>query len=303
MKAAIYSHLADIKKHYDQGGNVIQYIRQLENRHTNSPESILISYDMQAGSYVEFVRSKPEINESYTSELARILDELGTEGSLLEAGVGEATTLANMTGKLLHKPAFVGGFDISWSRIRYAKAFAKHKQLEEALLFTGDLFRIPLTDNSIDIVYTSHSIEPNGGREEEALRELYRVARRYLVLLEPAYELAGAEARQRMEQHGYVRGLKQTAENLGYKIQAYHLFEGYSNPLNPTGVMVIAKEPDASGSGFELACPLSRKPLELQDDCYFCPESILAYPIVGGIPCLLPENSILASKFTENIQL
>jgi len=303
MKAPIFSHLAEIKKHFDKGGNVIQYIRQLENRNTNSPEAIQISYDMQAGSYIEFIRNKPEINDTYTTCLAEILDKLGTSGSLLEAGVGEATTLANTIGKLKNKPTSAGGFDISWSRIKYAQAFARHRNFDSLRLFTGDLFHIPMMDNSVDIVYTSHSIEPNGGREEEALKELYRIARRYLVLLEPAYELASPEAKQRMDMHGYVKGLKQTAEMLGYQIESYSLFEGNSNPLNPTGVMIIAKDPGSVGGNFDLACPLSRRRLELQDDCYYCPESILAYPIIGGIPCLLPENAVLASKFSENILL
>lgn len=48
-------------------------------------------------------------------------------------------------------------------------------------------------------------------REEEAIRELMRVARRAVVLVEPIYELANSEAQARMHTHGYVRGLKETA--------------------------------------------------------------------------------------------
>jgi ubiquinone/menaquinone biosynthesis C-methylase UbiE len=42
---------------------------------------------------------------------------------------------------------------------------------------TGNIFSLPFLHNSIDIVYTSHSIEPNGGKENLLLKELYRVAR------------------------------------------------------------------------------------------------------------------------------
>ena len=54
---------------------------------------------------------------------------------------------------------------------------------------------------------TIHPIEPNRGREEAILSELLRVARRALVMIEPSYETASAEARARMERLGYVRGL------------------------------------------------------------------------------------------------
>ena len=77
------------------------------------------------------------------------------------------------------------------------------------------MFNLPLLDNSIDIVYTSHSMEPNGGHEEELLAELYRVTNNYLILLEPAYEFASEEARARMRKHGYVTNLYETAKRLG----------------------------------------------------------------------------------------
>ena len=77
---------------------------------------------------------------------------------------------------------------------------------ENVKLFTGDLDRIPLASDSVDVVLTIHAVEPNQGREEAILSELLRVARKHLVMIEPSYELASAEARERMDRLGYVRG-------------------------------------------------------------------------------------------------
>ena len=54
-------------------------------------------------------------------------------------------------------------------------------------------------------------MEPNGGREKEALLELSRIARKYLVLIEPAYEYASEKGKERMDLHGYVKNLPDVA--------------------------------------------------------------------------------------------
>ena len=293
--------LQKIKEMYDRGENVIDYIKGKENQIENSTEAITISYDLQAGSYTEGDKKNPEIKQQYTQALAKVINLLGDYSSIMEAGVGEATTLANLIPKLTINPQKIFGFDLSWSRVKYAQAYCKSKSLSNPFLFVGDLFNVPIQDNAIDIVYTLHSIEPNGGREEEALIELYRVANKYLVLLEPAYELAGEEARKRMDRLGDVKGLSATAKKLGFEVVEHRLFDYSVNPLNPTGLTIIKKNLEKSLINIPLACPVTKKELTPIRGSYYCQESMLAYPIIDEIPCLQERNAIVATHYAKSI--
>ena len=293
-----YKFLTDIKAQYEQGNNVIAYLKELDNSTTNSLEDILISYDLQAGSYVEGYRKNTSMKDAYAQAIVDVLTGLGTFTSILEAGVGEATTLGRVIAQYPKKIDHVLGFDLSWSRVYYAQEFMREQGIDHASLFTGNLFQMPLADNSVDVVYTSHSVEPNGGRETEALQELYRVANRYVVLLEPSYELASDEARSRMLHHGYVTNLVASARELDYTIIEHRLFSMSINPLNPTGLLIIEKNgPDAPSAEPFLACPHTKARLTPFADSLFAEESLLAYPKIQGVPCLLPQNAILAAHF------
>ena len=160
---------------YMSGGNVMAHARELSQKQGfaghNQRLSILIAYDLQAGAYVERARANPNEKLCLAREIADlIIPVLPKGGSLLEVGVGEATTLAGVLTELLEKGARVFGFDISWSRIKVENGWLR-EQSQAAELFVGNLFNIPLADNSIDVVYSAHSLEPNGGREEEAIAE------------------------------------------------------------------------------------------------------------------------------------
>ncbi len=222
---------------------------------------------------------------------------LVNSGSLLEVGCGEATTLAGVIKHLPVKPSAAYGLDISWSRCSAGSSWLEEKETA-ATLFVSDLFAIPLEDNSIDVVYTSHSLEPNGGREEEALRELLRIAKRAVVLIEPIFELTSPEAQQRMTHHGYVRDLKKTAENLGVAVSGYRLLDYISNPLNPSGSLVLQKNRDSGPAATLWRCPMTHSPLQLRDDIYFAEQTGLAYPVLRGVPLLRTEHAIIASKIS-----
>lgn len=287
-----------IKSLFEKGENIIQYLRDADKRSVNTIEDILISYDFQAGSYVREYYNSKEFKSQYVSALADVINKLGSIESIIEVGVGEATTLGLLPRYLQTKPAEVLGFDLSWSRINFAREFVEEQGLKNTQLFTGDLFEIPLKDSSVDVVYTSHSLEPNGGNEKEALCELYRISRKFLVLLEPSYELAKEEAKARMIKHGYITRLVDTAKDLGYRIVEHRLFELTSNPLNPTGLLIIQVDKDKEQNSTELVCPVSKTPLASFDgNVLYSTESLLAYPVIKGIPCLLRHNAILATHF------
>lgn len=288
------NQISEVKKIYENGGNIMDFLKSKSNSIQNSTEAILTSYDFQAGTYTEFAKTNIDYINNYTGSIAKLLDKLDFN-SIIEIGVGEATTLGNVIERLIKKPESVFGFDLSWSRIKYAQKYLKEKNIA-ATLFTGNLFNASIADNSIDVVYTSHSIEPNGGKEKDALMELYRITNKYLVLLEPAYEFADDEGKSRMEKLGYIKNLHSISKELGYKIIEYRKFDYCINPLNPTGLIVIEKR-QTQVSKNVLACPISKTSLIFQNGVYFSKDSLLAYPVILGVPCLLAENAVLATHF------
>jgi ubiquinone/menaquinone biosynthesis C-methylase UbiE/uncharacterized protein YbaR (Trm112 family) len=291
----------ELKALYNKGENISQFLRQQQGTSTNDRSIIEASYDLQAGSYVRSMADpkKAQYKKDYTSRIADVISSLCQPFSIVEAGVGEGTTLSGVLGHFDDNVKSYG-FDLCWSRVAYARKWMAQYSNSETTLFTGDLFNIPLQDKSIDVVYTSHSIEPNGGKEEALIKELYRITGRYLVLLEPGFELASQEAKERMESHGYCKNIAETAKNLGYQVIQHELFPVTANPLNPTALTIIKKADSFSFDEVSpLACPVYKTPLVAYPDIMYSQEALTAYPIIQSIPCLRAENSVTASHFEE----
>lgn len=285
-----------LKEKYKQGENLINFITLNYPGADMLKSAINISYDIQSGSYVENFKRDPAYYEAYLSDYAAIINQLGPIKNIVEAGVGEATTLLPLIDKLNHKPDQLIGFDSSWSRILTARKFATDLNTTKPLFAVGNLFNCPLKDNSIDLVLTSHAIEPNGGLEKEALVELFRITKKYLVMFEPIYEFADQAGKDRMNRLGYVKGLNQTALDLGYNVIRYELLSYNKDLSNPTGVIVIQKDIDSESEEIEFCDPVSKLPLQDSSDCLYNQESGLSYPKIQGIPCLKIENAIVTTK-------
>lgn len=295
--------IADLRALYSKGGNIMAAFRQAAGKATNSAEAVKISYDLQSGSYTK-AWAEPayrQRHDLYCEEIAGILSSFGPT-SLLEAGVGEATTLCSVVSALETRPLRVSGFDISWSRILFARRNAEESGFRDFFLCTGQLENIPFTDNSFDVVYTAHAVEPNHGREEQIIHELLRVTRDKLVLFEPSYELGGAATRARIDMHGYCRGLPAAAEKSGGRIVSHELLINPMRAENATSALVIEKARPLPEPRFEndaVACPRCRSTLLVGPATRYCERCGMAYLELGGIPCLLPENGILATSYNH----
>lgn len=294
-KLALIRKVSEI---YQSGGNMIEFLKGgAESK--NDIESIMISYDFQAGSYIELASKNLDYFEKYTSSLMKVVSEFGQIDSIMEVGVGEATMMTPFMIKLDKENKLKKiGFDISWSRVRYAKEYAK-KFNQNIDFFVGNLFSIPLASNSVDVVYTSHSLEPNGGFEKQALSELFRVASKYIVLLEPDFENATDEGKQRMLKHGYVRDLARHALELGFNVIEDKSFDVFINALNPTRLTVISKSESSINKQDIFQCPVSKTHLKKINGSWFSEQSGILYPEIDEVPCLLEQNAILATKFLK----
>ena len=216
----MHNDLLRLKKLYDGGSNIIEYLKNTSHDAIDSSLAIAISYDLQAGSYIKKAKENPKYEEERALVYSNIINQLGPYETVLEAGVGEGTTLGSILPRL-NNSVVSAGFDISYSRIKYAKSFLTDVGVFNTKLYMGDLFHSPFKDSSIDIVYTNHTLEPNGGSENEALQELYRITKNYLVLFEPIYELANNNSKKHMDKHSYVKSLYSSALELGYKVIEY----------------------------------------------------------------------------------
>ena len=289
----------EIRALFERGQNIIDWIASREGM-PNSESAILYSYDAQAGTYVEELKDNER--RHFRNELGRliagVLDELAPS-SLLEAGVGEATTLVPILSHMSDRPTHVLGLDLSFSRLLYARQYIAHCRQDDVTLFTAGLDRIPLASNSVDVVLTVHSVEPNRGRERIILSELLRVARRHLVMIEPSYEFASPEGKLRMDRLGYVRGLPEMLKRIGHAPRIVKPWPLSGNPLNPASLIIVDKPNDAAVQPPKFISPISGGNLTLRSDCWFCPDDGHAFPFIARIPCLTISSAILASKLNS----
>lgn len=270
----MFKTIKELEQEFLNGENISKLMREERNIDFNTPEIIEVCYELQTGEYQK-KWANPELNdfyEEFTKEIADTILDFHIPESILEAGIGEATTFVKVLKHLNIKNLDAFGFDISWSRTFFAKKLIEKENISNVNLCTGNLLDIPFLENSIDLVYTYHSIEPNRGNEEN---------------------------RSRMNFLVYVRGLEDIAKKLNYKVVYRGKFENNLNEKNPTAIIVIKKDNNINQNISYFTCPVHKTELmkDEKENLYFGIDSKLIYPIIKGIPCLRKENAILSIKY------
>ncbi len=289
--------LIKCKKKYLEGHNITNFLRKKKNITNNSKEIIEIAYELQAGSYVNEFKKNKQIYVSYINEISAYLNEnLDSHDSILDIGCGEATTLTGLTNNLNFKNHIINGFDISLSRIETAKKFSNKnlKKGRKINFFVGDIAQIPMQDKSIDVITSSHAIEPNGGNEDSIAKELIRVASKKIILFEPCYEKVNINIKKRMRKLGYIKNLTKSFIKYGAFLKVVVPIKKSVDNNNPTFCyhFELSKK-HIKKVKFFYTDPGTNYKLTYGNNYYRSSETQLSYPVIKGIPILRIEKSII----------
>lgn len=292
--------IVEAKKIYKEGGNIMKYLRKKFNTPNNTSQIIEIAYDLQTGSYIDYVNSNPKKAQSYAKELSYILkSHLVSGDTLLDVGTGEITTLTFLLNNIDIDLSSVLAFDISWSRLSKGMQFHKdNKKTKISLItFVADIKEIPLHANCVDVVTSNHALEPNGKNLGSLLNDLFRITKKKLVLFEPSYELNSGEGKARMDSLGYIKDIEGEVAKLGGKLLDIIPIINVDNPLNPTACYVI-EPPKACITGLDepmFCVPGTNLKLKRNSSFLFSEDTGLVFPILDGIPILRTKSAILAT--------
>ena len=295
-----FCSIDELRKAYARKENIAQLLS--EQGGLNREEVIEIAYDIQSGSYTEAAMSSPEQLQRYAKEIHELSRKyIFDQDTILDCGAGELTTISALS-QYLPERIRLRACDISLSRLRVCRRFADRfmrRDLARNLeLFVADMGRMPLANNCVDVVFTSHALEPNHGREANLLSELLRISRRHLILFEPSWEHATKAMRSRMEEHGYIRDLPRHIEEAGGRLISVEQLPHPLNPMNPTYCHVVevidqCKQLKNEVQGFQ--CPRSGLTLQKYSHYWWSLESGWAYPEIEGISCLRTKHGVLMS--------
>ncbi|MCE7518396.1 class I SAM-dependent methyltransferase [Vreelandella titanicae] len=288
-----------IRAAYERGENITELLRE-EGADSNSIEAIEIAYDLQSGTYINGLLKDKRNFEERAAEIGEILAlHVSYLDTFLDCGAGELTTLSGISHYLPMNTKMLA-FDLSISRLNTGLRFASRAMRYDLFggleAFSASMDHIPLNDNSIDVIFTNHSLEPNYGRELHILKELLRVSRKKLLLFEPSFEDNSEEGQSRMKKLGYVRNLPKWIREAGGVIVDKFPLRCVSNRLNPTYCYVVEKED--RGLSFKLSeicfrCPISHAELKDRGSYLWSRDGALAYPKINNISLLRSKDAIL----------
>jgi ubiquinone/menaquinone biosynthesis C-methylase UbiE len=294
-------NISELSQAYARGENISQLL-SVRHPDLKREEVIEIAYDVQSGSYSKIALDSMEQLQQYAQEIHdSCKDYIAEDDIVLDCGAGELTTLSALSQHLPQQCRLMA-CDISLSRLRmgqrFAAQFMRADLAADLKLFVADMGSMPLTDDCVDVVFTSHALEPNHGREASLLKELLRIARRHLILFEPSWEHANEAMRSRMIEHGYVRELPHHIQAAGGRLLSVKPLPHSINPMNPTYCYIVETSNQSSWQGrtsHTFQCPRSGYPLQQRSTYWWSREGGWAYPEIEGISCLRTKHGVLMS--------
>jgi ubiquinone/menaquinone biosynthesis C-methylase UbiE len=274
---------------YREGKNITEYL--LSQNMVIDTNLIELIYDLQAGTYTQSAKKNKEFIGSRIEEIySHISEYIDPSGIFLDAGVGEASTLVPLL-KLVNPEKAVLAFDISLSRVKWAEKNLFENKIN-SILAVASLMSIPLADNSVDFTLTVHALEPNRGSELRILREINRVTRKFIFLVEPDYENSTNLQRLRMDKLSYIKELRPAIEKSGFELIKTIPLKMNINEENLATLYIAKKSSKIDCRNLPAwVDPFTKSEITVQNGYQATKEGFL-FPIIEGIP-LLRDNDLI----------
>lgn len=277
----------------------------LTQKYGNDLEVIEIAYELQSGRYTEVAKRNAEIQDKFFSEVENHINSLSDQSkisSLLEVGVGEGNSLLGIYKKLDFQGELFG-VDTSYSRLSWCKDNFRKANIPINLA-VAHASSLPFHDNSLDIVLTVHSLEPNGDQEELLLGELARVSRKYLILVEPDFGKANSMQKERMASLGYIGDLRKFFKDLPFELivdasiqNNLHIVDGIH--VNSASIFILKRKDVTSEIGDPSFCSPDAHAFLQNFKNGLISSNGLFFPILDEIPFLRCTDALycLSPKF------
>lgn|GEM_PF-2047565 len=204
-------------------------------------------------------------------EMCRILERFPFH-SILEVGAGELNALASLRDHFGDDRQYFG-IDLSLNRLCHGYGeFIQNGELR-ATVAKADACFLPFPDRCFDVVYTYQCLEQTPRRHfKQAIREMCRVSRRWVVLFEPSWELGDRLQRLKMRADQYVRGIPAFVEELpGVRLREHELLKNAMNPFNRVALHLLELDPtNQPDNQPALVCPVCHGELDSRQNYLLC---------------------------------
>ena len=211
----------------------------------------------------------------------------------MDFGCGELTNFYTLIDNIKTKNKLFVAYDLSFSRILIGKNFLKKKNKKIQLkLFSNNSIKIPLPDNSIDVVTSCHALEPNKNNVYKILKELWRISKKKLILLEPNNKLGDELIKKRFKEHHYILNLEKKIKKITSRYKIINN-EFNANSLNPASIYILEKNSNKTNKFNFLNPENNNDILKKKLNFYYSEKTGQIFPIVDDI-VIFNKNEVCA---------
>jgi ubiquinone/menaquinone biosynthesis C-methylase UbiE len=181
-----------------------------------------------------------EIHLSYVYNEIDALLAVKDRVKILEIGCGNCINIFEILRKYGDKVS-VSGIDISENRIANGRKYFSDVLSNANLSVSSITERTPFNDNTFDLVYSMFCLEQIAYDIKPALTEMYRIASRKVLMLEPVFENADFLQKIYLIHSDHTRILLSSINELGLPLVRNEVMSLQCNPSNQSSVLILEK--------------------------------------------------------------